>query len=151
MTCHYGVGSEPALAGADVDGIRDERWHHVAWQFRFRDQVHVLFVDGMPVRRIQPYRKILNDTDEHVGVPFTVGGFLCWSESAVGREGELRRGDVRPADLRRHALPGRGPAHHRRWAPDSRPVTSTPKSPCAPATGSAPRRFRSPSRAFRIA
>ena len=113
---HYMATREPALAGKDADGIRDERWHHVAWQFRFRDQMHVLFVDGTPVRRIQPYRKILNDTDEHVGVPFTVGGFLCWSDPPWARERQLRRGDVRPADLRRHALPGRGPALHRRWA-----------------------------------
>ena len=98
---HYGVGSDPALAAADVEGIRDERWHHVAWQFRFRDQVHVLFVDGMPARRIQPYRKILNDTDEHAGVPFTVGGFLCWSDppwdgrgNFVGEMYDLRISDV---------------------------------------------------------
>ena len=98
---HYMATREPALAGKDADGIRDERWHHVAWQFRFRDQMHVLFVDGMPVRRIQPYRKILNDTDEHVGVPFTVGGFLCWSDppwlgrgNFVGEMYDLRISDV---------------------------------------------------------
>ena len=113
---HYMADLEPALAAEDADGIRDDRWHHVAWQFRFRDQVHVLFVDGMPVRRIQPYRKILNDTDEHVGVPFTVGGFLCWSDPPWAGRGNFVGGDVRPADLRRHALPGRGPALHRRWA-----------------------------------
>ena len=43
----------------------------MAWQFRFRDQMHVLFIDGTPVRRIQPYRKIFNDTDEHVGTAFS--------------------------------------------------------------------------------
>ena len=43
---HYMADLEPALAAKDADGIRDDRWHHVAWQFRFRDQMHVLFVDG---------------------------------------------------------------------------------------------------------
>ena len=98
---HYMADLEPALAAKDADGIRDERWHHVAWQFRFRDQMHVLFVDGTPVRRIQPYRKIFNDTDEHVGVPFMVGGILCWSDppwpgrgNFVGEMYDLRISDV---------------------------------------------------------
>ena len=98
---HYMADLEPALAAKDADGIRDDRWHHVAWQFRFRDQMHVLFVDGTPVRRIQPYRKIFNDTDEHVGVPFMVGGILCWSDppwpgrgNFVGEMYDLRISDV---------------------------------------------------------
>ena len=98
---HYMADLEPALAAKDADGLRDDRWHHVAWQFRFRDQMHVLFVDGTPVRRIQPYRKIFNDTDEHVGVPFMVGGILCWSDppwpgrgNFVGEMYDLRISDV---------------------------------------------------------
>ena len=98
---HYVPSNEPALAAKDVEGIRDAEWHHVAWQFRFRDQMHFLFIDGRLIRRIQPYRKILNDTDEYAGVRFTVGGFICWSDppwngrgNFVGEMYDLRISDV---------------------------------------------------------
>ena len=85
----------------ELEGIRDAEWHHVAWQFRFRDQMHFFFIDGRLIRRAQPYRKILNDTDEHAGVPFTVGGFLCWQDppwngrgNFVGEMYDLRISDV---------------------------------------------------------
>ena len=31
----------------------DTEWHHVAWQFRYRDQTNFLFVDGRLVRKAQ--------------------------------------------------------------------------------------------------
>ena len=40
---HLSPTREPALAGKEPDGIRDEQWHHVAWQFRYRDQMHFFF------------------------------------------------------------------------------------------------------------
>jgi len=91
----------PGLTGKEPAGIRDDKWHHVAWQFRYRDQTNFFFLDGKLVRRIQPPRKIVNDTDENVGVPFMVGGFLCWhdppwpgSGNFVGEIDELRISDV---------------------------------------------------------
>jgi len=59
--------------------ITDSQWHHVAWQFRYRDQTNFFFVDGKLVRRAQlpirgSTRIIVNDA-ENVGVPFVVGGF----------------------------------------------------------------------------
>lgn len=60
--------------------IRDTAWHHVAWQFRYADQTHYLYVDGRLLFRMQfPQprlpREVVNDS-EGVGVPFTVGGFV---------------------------------------------------------------------------
>jgi len=91
----------PGFTGKEPAGIRDDQWHHVAWQFRYRDQTHFFFVDGNLVRRIQPFRKIVNDTDENVGVPFMVGGFVCWNDppwpgrgNFVGEIDELRISDI---------------------------------------------------------
>ena len=66
------TGAEPAV-------ISDNDWHHVAWQFRYRDQTHFFFVDGRLVRRVQlpikdENRIVVNDAVD-VGVPFVVGGF----------------------------------------------------------------------------
>ncbi len=61
--------------------IRDDAWHHIAWQFRYADQTHYYYVDGRLLNRIQfpnhraPLREVVNDA-ENVGVPFTVGGFV---------------------------------------------------------------------------
>ncbi|MEE3369027.1 MAG: putative Ig domain-containing protein [Planctomycetota bacterium] len=70
------TGAEPAL-------IIDNQWHHVVWQFRYRDQTHYYFLDGKLIRKIQLPRpedvyqqgKVVNDA-ENIGVPFVVGGFL---------------------------------------------------------------------------
>ena len=66
---------------ADPPRIRDNEWHHVAWQFRYLDQTHFFFLDGQLIRRVQ--LPLPNDTQglvvndaENVGVPFVVGGFL---------------------------------------------------------------------------
>ena len=66
---------------ADPPRIRDNEWHHVAWQFRYLDQTHFFFLDGQLIRRVQlplpndTQGRVVNDT-ENVGVPFVVGGFL---------------------------------------------------------------------------
>ena len=66
---------------ADPPRIRDNEWHHVAWQFRYLDQAHFFFLDGQLIRRVQlplpndTQGRVVNDT-ENVGVPFVVGGFL---------------------------------------------------------------------------
>ncbi len=68
------TGAEPAL-------IIDNQWHHVAWQFRYRDQTHFFFLDGKLIRKVQlplpgdQQGKVVNDA-ENVGVPFVVGGFF---------------------------------------------------------------------------
>ena len=60
--------------------IRDTDWHHVVWQFRFRDQTGFLYVDGRMVRKVslpppdEPHRfGIINDAPTS-GIPFMVGG-----------------------------------------------------------------------------
>lgn len=56
--------------------ISDTEWHHVAWQFRYLDQTHFLFVDGKLIQSMPlPEKAVINDAD-NVGVPFMVGGFL---------------------------------------------------------------------------
>ena len=72
-------GSRAGFTGARPAMITDNDWHHVAWQFRYRDQTHFFFVDGKLVRRVQlpipgENRIVVNDAVD-VGVPFVVGGF----------------------------------------------------------------------------
>lgn len=68
------TGAEPAL-------ITDSLWHHVAWQFRYRDQTHFFLLDGKVVRKASfPFAgtvqgKVINDAED-VCVPFAVGGFV---------------------------------------------------------------------------
>lgn len=68
------TGSQPAH-------ITDQQWHHVAWQFRYRDQTHFFYLDGQVVRKVQlPFPgdqqgKVINDATDVV-VPFVVGGFI---------------------------------------------------------------------------
>ena len=69
----------PGFTGAEPAVITDNDWHHVAWQFRYRDQTHFFFVDGRLVRQVQlpikdENRIVVNDAID-VGVPFVVGGF----------------------------------------------------------------------------
>ena len=67
--------------GAEPARITDNRWHHVAWQFRYRDQTHFFFLDGKVVRKVQlPFPghqqgKVVNDAIDVV-VPFVVGGII---------------------------------------------------------------------------
>lgn len=43
--------------------ITDDEWHHVAWQFRYEDQMHFLFLDGkLLYRESRPGgRSVIND------------------------------------------------------------------------------------------
>ena len=67
--------------GAEPAHITDRRWHHVVWQFRYRDQTHFFLLDGKVVRQVQlPFPgdqqgKVINDAVDVV-VPFVVGGFI---------------------------------------------------------------------------
>ena len=69
----------PGFTDAEPAVITNNAWHHVAWQFRYRDQTHFFFLDGKLIRRIQlpiqdENRIVVNDAVD-VGVPFVVGGF----------------------------------------------------------------------------
>jgi len=69
----------PGLTGAEPAVITDHEWHHVAWQFRFRDQTNWFFLDGRMIRRVElpapgDPRVMVNDAVD-VGVPFVIGGF----------------------------------------------------------------------------
>ena len=57
--------------------INDEEWHHVAWQFRYLDQTHFMFLDGelVCVERRPGGRSVCNDAPR-CDLPFVVGGFL---------------------------------------------------------------------------
>ncbi len=62
--------------------ITDDEWHHVAWQFRYEDQTHFLFLDGKLIyRESRPGgRSVINDA-ARCDVPFVVGGFLHSQEA----------------------------------------------------------------------
>ena len=81
------VSNEPMYGGrnhtwVDRDAvIRDHGWHHIAWQFRYRDQMNYSLVDGKVVsKRTFPDKSapvhlgLINDAP-HCGVPFRVGGW----------------------------------------------------------------------------
>ena len=66
----------------DRGRFRDSGWHHVAWQFRYRDQTGFLYVDGRMIRKVPlpapgraSTRIVVNDADR-CDIPFQVGGFL---------------------------------------------------------------------------
>ena len=67
---------------ADRGRFFDAEWHHVAWQFRYRDQTNFLFVDGALVRKAQlpapgcASTRIIAGDAERCDIPFQVGGFL---------------------------------------------------------------------------
>jgi len=60
----------------------DTNWHHVAWQFRYRDQTGYMFVDGKMTRKVPlpaPGRaptRIIENNAKTCDIPFQVGGFL---------------------------------------------------------------------------
>ena len=62
--------------------ITDDEWHHVAWQFRYQDQMHFLFLDGKLIyRESRPGgRSVINDA-ARCDLPFVVGGFLHSQEA----------------------------------------------------------------------
>ncbi len=66
----------------DRGRFRDTDWHHVAWQFRYRDQTGFMYVDGKMTRKVPlpapgraATRIIVNDA-KRCDIPFQVGGFL---------------------------------------------------------------------------
>ena len=57
--------------------IQDPKWHHVAWQFRYADQMHYLLIDGKVVWKVaKPDGKSIKNDAERCDIPFHVGGFL---------------------------------------------------------------------------
>ena len=66
----------------DRGRFRDSGWHHVAWQFRYRDQTGFLYVDGRMIRKVQlpaPGRastRIVANDAKRCDIPFQVGGFV---------------------------------------------------------------------------
>ncbi len=82
--------------GKDWGRFRDTGWHHVAWQFRYRDQTGYMFVDGTMTRKVPlpapgraPTRIIVNNA-KRCDIPFQVGGFVRpthrpgWKPGAFG-------------------------------------------------------------------
>ena len=55
--------------------IQDQKWHHVAWQFRYEDQTHFLLLDGKLIWKITPERRVINDAEINT-IPFMVGGIV---------------------------------------------------------------------------
>ena len=75
-------GTSPGWLHEDRGRFRDSGWHHVAWQFRYRDQTGFLYVDGRMIRKVQlpapgraSTRIVANDADR-CDIPFQVGGFV---------------------------------------------------------------------------
>ena len=58
-----------------ADAIQDQEWHHVAWQFRYEDQTHFLVLDGRPIWKTTPKRRVINDAEVNT-IPFMVGGIV---------------------------------------------------------------------------
>ena len=75
-------GTSPGWLHEDRGRFRDSGWHHVAWQFRYRDQTGFLYVDGRMIRKVQlpaPGRastRIIANDAERCDIPFQVGGFV---------------------------------------------------------------------------
>ena len=85
------MGSYSRAPGHDVNQIGisnttsvidDDQWHHVAWQFRFEDQMHFMFIDGKLIyqEKRPDGRTVINDAPR-CDLPFTVGGFLHSQEA----------------------------------------------------------------------
>lgn len=60
--------------------IADDKWHHVAWQFRYKDQLNTFFLDGRLMAKISLHDPgspgiIVNNT-KNICVPFAVGGWI---------------------------------------------------------------------------
>ena len=58
------------------EGLEDEGWHHVAWQWRKLDESHWLFVDGKLVWSGRaPETRVVGPVGENT-IPFMVGGVV---------------------------------------------------------------------------
>ena len=72
---HNDVNQVGAFATAPA--IDDDRWHHVAWQFRYEDQMHFMFLDGKLIyRESKPGGRAVANDASRCDLPFVVGGFL---------------------------------------------------------------------------
>ena len=60
--------------------IADSKWHHVAWQFRYKDQLNTFFLDGELFKKISLFDPgapgIIVNNAENNCVPFVVGGVI---------------------------------------------------------------------------
>ena len=60
--------------------IADHEWHHVAWQFRYKDQLNTFFLDGKLVAKISLFDSgspgIIVNNVENIVTPFIVGGWI---------------------------------------------------------------------------
>ena len=60
--------------------IADDKWHHVAWQFRYKDQLNTFFLDGQLMAKISLHDAgspgILVNNTNNTCVPFAVGGWI---------------------------------------------------------------------------
>ena len=102
----------------DRGRFRDTGWHHVAWQFRYRDQMNWLLVDGTdrPAGAAPHPRPVLESHSRQRRRPVR-HSLLRWRDpslSGPGRHigpgnGQPGRGDRRAAHLERHAVSGNRP------------------------------------------
>jgi len=60
--------------------VADHEWHHVAWQFRYKDQLNTFFLDGKLVAKISLFNSgspgIIVNNVENIVTPFIVGGWI---------------------------------------------------------------------------
>ena len=84
-----------------ADAIQKPEWRHVAWQFRYEDQTHYMFLDGKLIWKVTPSRRVINDAERN-DIPFMVGGILNSTDPPYhvktydfeGEVDELRISDV---------------------------------------------------------
>lgn len=105
-----GSGITPVSEGYEGESpvtICDQEWHHVAWQFRFRDQQHSLFIDGQLVWVFnRPSGRVLINDVARTCIPFVVGGLLHQQKPPYypgygGWEGEIC--ELRISDVLRYS------------------------------------------------
>jgi len=102
---YYEPGHDTGVRPA---AITDENWHHVAWQFRYEDQLHVLLFDGKIIWRtsLPAGKDVINDAPR-CDIPFLVGGFLHSQDppfhlNAGNFEGEID--EIRISDVLRYPV-----------------------------------------------
>tara|TARA_Y100000814_G_scaffold289213_1_gene261823 strand:+ start:883 stop:1200 length:318 start_codon:yes stop_codon:yes gene_type:complete len=94
------TGAEPAL-------VIDNQWHHVVWQFRYRDQTHYYFLDGELVWQMNNSdgRKLMNNRqhDAQFSVSTRLTGYAKYGGgfnyhqpgNFFGQIGEIRISNIR--------------------------------------------------------
>ena len=98
---------EGIVADPKEVGIQDTRWHHVAWQYSYVEDLHQLFLDGRLIWQMKsPDGRSLVNNRRHnaqfsVGTRLTgyarLGGNFNWlgKGNFFGQIGEIRISDVR--------------------------------------------------------